>query len=90
MYSGRSDRIVELLNRQRVEHPHAATVRAGDQLSLAGMDGQVVDRNVRQPGARRLPAPAPVEGDVCTPIGPDVYHVGSHRIFTNDVDRLVG
>jgi hypothetical protein len=82
------DAIVHFLERRNVHDPDRSAVGRRDQLTIAGMDFEIVHRNCWQPGHETLPARSAISRHVCTEISPDKQQVAIDQILTNDVNKV--
>src|SRR5713101_6597827 len=72
--------------RQVIDDPDAAAVRRQHQVAIARMDLQIAHRDAREVAAAELrPAPATVDGDEETELGPQEEQILFHRVFLDHV-----
>src|SRR5688500_10140069 len=81
VYLFRDDRRRQLLQWRDVDDPESTTVRRRDELAVARMDLQVIDRHRRQAGHELVPGPAAVERDVNAARGADVEQIAVVRVL---------
>ena len=77
-----------LLQRCDVEDLYRATMRAGDQLVVARMHLQVIDRHRWEIAVEHEPARALVERGVDAQLGAHVEEVRVHRVLAHHIDRV--